>query len=742
MRGSSGQSNNTPRDVLGDKLARAEEVLLATQGSLGFIEKLDSLAALPIVQRYLDKPGPVKTFIAGLTPECDVVLRSVIALGQADIVFRIPEGADKFELLRQLLQELVLTERFYDTIGGLVGYYTQVLRILTAEDDQAVMTQYLRPEGIDITTNTESRRNAVVAAIHGMHQVAEIYPVGGAGDRLNLLDIDSGEQLPAARLIYDGRTLFENLVTDLQAREYLRYRLTGRQVTTPVAVMTSKEKNNHSHITEICKEAGWFGRGKESFRFFEQPLVPVLTEAGDFSMKAPLQMNVKPGGHGVIWKLAVDSGVFEWLADRGCTKAVVKQVNNPMADTDAGMLGFIGTGLSNDHRFGFASCDRIVDAAEGMNVLIEQSVGESIDYCLTNVEYTEFSQRGIEDVPVQPGSRFSAFPCNTNILWIDLPVVAATAKQHPIPGMLLNMKTLMPSMDSTGCIHDVHSGRLESTMQNIADHLVDRFDVKLPEGQHGSLRTFLTYNTRRKTMSATKSLHHAGEPLVGTIEGCYYDHLHNMYELVTQHCRISTPGIPSEQEYCSQGPSWMFSFHPALGPLYSVIGDKIRGGVIHEGAELRLDIAEVDIADIDLAGSLIVEADCVMGKVDTDGLLHYSDQIGRVCLKNVVVSNAGVDVEEMTQRSGNGVAPPYATGHLARREVMHVLIHGNGEFVAEGVTFCGGYSIEVPAGVRMTVRQEGEIVVFDEEKIHNPSWNWHYEESKDGELTLTRINKD
>ncbi len=57
-----------------------------------------------------------------------------------------------------------------------------------------------------------------------------------------------------------------------------------------------------------------------------------------------------------------------------------------------------------DQKFGFASCTRNVGAAEGVNVLTEQSRGDgSWEYAISCIEYTEFSKLGITDVPVAPG---------------------------------------------------------------------------------------------------------------------------------------------------------------------------------------------------------------------------------------------------------------------------------------------------------------------------------------------------
>lgn len=41
---------------------------------------------------------------------------------------------------------------------------------------------------------------------------------------------------------------------------------------------------------------------------------------------------MKPGGHGAIWKLMWDEGVFDWLqGQHGRRAALVRQISNPMA---------------------------------------------------------------------------------------------------------------------------------------------------------------------------------------------------------------------------------------------------------------------------------------------------------------------------------------------------------------------------------------------------------------------------
>ncbi len=65
-------------------------------------------------------------------------------------------------------------------------------------------------------------------------------------------------------------------VAPRQAREYLYWQLTGRQVTTPVAIMTSDAKGNHDRVSRLLADMGWAGRGQAAFRLFRQPMVPVV----------------------------------------------------------------------------------------------------------------------------------------------------------------------------------------------------------------------------------------------------------------------------------------------------------------------------------------------------------------------------------------------------------------------------------------------------------------------------------
>lgn len=65
-----------------------------------------------------------------------------------------------------------------------------------------------------------------------------------------------------------------------------------------------------------------------SLSFFgSQPLVPVAAaEDGQWLIDGPLSPVCKPGGHGAIWKLASDKGVFQWFYSLERKGATVRQV--------------------------------------------------------------------------------------------------------------------------------------------------------------------------------------------------------------------------------------------------------------------------------------------------------------------------------------------------------------------------------------------------------------------------------
>ncbi|KAK4579560.1 hypothetical protein RGQ29_029292 [Quercus rubra] len=647
----------------------------------------------------------------------------------------------------KLLKTLGQIEQFYDCIGGIIGYQITVLELLaqaTCERETTNWSHHINklmdcqfteihaPRGIDLSQDTEYASQAAIWGIEGLPDLGEIYPLGGSADRLGLVDPDTGECLPAAMLPYCGRTLLERLIRDLQAREFLYFKMYGKQCITPVAIMTSSAKKNHEHVTSLCERLGWFGRGRSSFKFFEQPLVPSISaEDGQWVVAKPFTPVCKPGGHGVIWKLAYDKGIFKWFYDHGRKGATVRQVSNVVAATDVTLLALAGIGLRHGKKLGFASCERQLGATEGINVLIEK---KTLDgrwaYGVSCIEYTEFNKFGITNGSLTPKSLQEKFSANTNILYVDLAsaeLVGSSKNENSLPGMVLNTKKPVVYEDAFGNRHSVSGGRLECTMQNIADNFFNTSSSRCYNRVEEKMDTFIVYNERRRvTSSAKRKRKLADKSLHQTPDGSLLDILRNIHDLLSK-CDIRLPVIKGNNEYVDSGPPFLILLHPALGPLWEVSRQKFRGGSISMGSELQIEVAEFLWRDVQLDGSLIIEAENAMGsiRIDENGepILQYGLRCGRCKLQNVKVLNKGID-----WGSGNNI---YWKHDVQRFEAFKVILHGNAEFEATDVILQGNQVYEVPNGYRLKITpgKSGLSVQLDpieQSMMDSGSWFWNY----------------
>ena len=694
-------------------------------------------------------------------------MRLLFVLGQHHVLPQETQGEEVW-LLRQVdtvLETLRACEGYYDVLGGVAGYQLTALQLihahhggrhedaaweLEAHDGAAVLGSVFHvPTGPDLVADPGFAAASVAAGLHATPQLGELYPLGGAGDRLGLKDEATGEPLPAAMLPYNGHTLLECLLRDVVAREYLYYRLFGTQIRTPVAIMTSAAKGNHSHVMSLCEHNAWFCRGQDSFRLFQQPLVPVLKAdaVGTWVLTAPGEPMLKPGGHGTIWKLAQDTGALDWLSSRGVSSLLVRQISNPLAGTDGTLLALGGVGTSGSKAFGFVSCARATGAAEGVNVLMERRVklpgaAEAYDYHVSAMEYTEFARLGIPDVSCEFTG--ASFPANTNVMFASLAAVQAALATGPagaLPGMLMN---LSKPTEAWGEPAPVRAGRLECSMQNLVDCMpAQREARRLTPPEWRDLSTFVLFTSRRRVTSSAKRQRSSDTDtrLAQTPEGSGLDYLRNAADMLAMG-GSTVPPIASSEEYVRNGgrPGFLFRCHPALGPLWHVAAQKVRACDLRPGAELDLELSEADVSGLRLEGSLHVRATQPLGAL-ADGVLAYSSsQCGRARLHNVSVVNAGVDWASPAVRR-------FWTGSVPLTECVKVTIHGDGEFDAEGVVLEGAHAFEVPAGHILTLRPHGDnsaspkhgftATLAAKQRPGQPSWWWGHALQADGHVALT-----
>ncbi len=553
---------------------------------------------------------------------------------------------------KKISRQLSSIDHFYRDLGGLIGYYEEVLALIdkAKRGEKDEVGELYPPPYTDMTNHSALYWEALKTGLEHLSESAEIYVVGGAGDRLNLRDEKTNVALPAARLTFLGRTLLENLIRDLEAKEYLAYKLLGKRIRIPVLFMTSVEKNNDGEIVRILEEHGYFGRPKETFFRIVQPLAPVIAEDGRFVCTDEGGLFLKPGGHGVIWKLAHDAKALDWFKGHNCRYLSIRQVNNPLAFVDCASLILLGLGAEGNKSFGFASCNRLPNLSEGINVL--EVTGDSC--AISNYEYTKSDS----------GYDLSNCPANTNILFASVSGIEKALEKDPFPGQMVNMGSHHVEENGVSLV----AVRLESTMQNITDSMLEKWEKDRPE----KLSTFLALFPRNRLFSVTKRLH----GLFETPERAFFD----MQNWARRSVERSGAVLPKEQlfeEFIQAGPNATILLHPAIGPIEEIVAQKIKELKMSEGSELELDLAECLLDNVDVHGSLRI--------------LSSSLNNSPACiLRNVQVSNRGV--------ASSGQFEKHWQRTVERLETCQITLQGNAAFVAENVELLGNISIDVPDG--------------------------------------------
>ena len=644
-----------------------------------------------MLSEVLSSQNVLNSFYQKLKKEEQRIFLSIILLGQAKRVFREITDED-FNAFKALLNSLLEIDKYYQDIGGIEGYHRKFIHLLKGEKKKDFAYDLLEPDQIDLSQNGDFLQRYIDAGIMALPQLAEIYPLGGAGDRLDLLDQRTKEPLPQAKFNFFGKTLLEHLLLDLKAREYHYFKLSGKATVTPLVIMTSDVKNNHQQIIDIFEENNFFDRPRDSVFFIKQLSVPLINEEGNWVMKGKLELELKPGGHGVLWTLMRHYKVFDWLFSLGRKNAIVRQINNPVAAVDYNIFAFAGYGVKENKLFGFSSCPRRVGSPEGMNVVKERKINGGYEYKVSNIEYTDFKVFNIEDMPSEEGRWYSKFPSNTNTLFVDLKAVEEASKKDPLPGITINLKN---SYIEEG--RELKAGRLELLMQSIADNFVDSFSQKMMKKTYSNFSSFITKNIRRKTISVIKNPFVEGQNIVDTPLGAYMDVSHNFRDILFNYCRFDLPREPSAEEFIKDGPSFFCYLNPMIGPVYSDIGKKISGGKIIKGSELRLDLAECEIRDLFLDGSLLIY-----------GYTANPEKMSRCILKNVQVKNRGIDRK---------ISNVFSDSKIFRNESLKIILHENSVFEAEDVVFEEDLLIDVPSNHKIRAFTKDGVLAFEKTKI-------------------------
>src|SRR5690349_4287073 len=85
-------------------------------------ERIEWLNKDPQVKTWMQNPSWLRTFSQSLSQECELIIKSLVAIGQeAHLIQSCAETFSLSEKLRLMLEELFPVEAFYKEVGGIVG---------------------------------------------------------------------------------------------------------------------------------------------------------------------------------------------------------------------------------------------------------------------------------------------------------------------------------------------------------------------------------------------------------------------------------------------------------------------------------------------------------------------------------------------------------------------------------------------------------------------------------------------
>ncbi|EKE21602.1 MAG: hypothetical protein ACD_7C00172G0003, partial [uncultured bacterium] len=342
---------------------------------------------------------------------------------------------------------------------------------------------------------------------------------------------------------------------------------------------------------------------------------------------------------------------------------------------------------------------RISGHKEGINVLKEEKQKKGFLYNISNIEYTQFEKINLQKVLTSDTSKY---PANTNILFADLNEIKKVVLSNPLPGLEINLKNNVFVKDANGKVVQKKAGRLESMMQNIADSIQDYKNEKIKKEDKKDLKTFLILNNRNKTISTTKNAFIEGHDFFETPQKCFYDVLNNYHDLLGNFCKMQMPPMPDIKEFLLKGPSFICKMNPMIGPLYSIICQKIKGGEFFQGSEMQLEIAEVLIENLSLKGSLIIETPLI--KNSKKDIYNTSSCV----LTNVKIKNSGIDANYKNI---------YWQNKIKRNQFFKIILEENSQFYAANVEFINTQEIIVPANHKMFILRQNNKVIYKTEKL-------------------------
>lgn len=107
----------------------------------------------------------------------------------------------------------------------------------------------------------------------------------------------------------------------------------------PIAILTSPQ--NHEQILSYLKKQRNFGLKEGQLQIFQQQVMPLVNDDGQFALNSRGVLAEGPDGNGGVWKPFVESGIWQKWRRKGVELVQVVFIDNPLANPfDANLFGF------------------------------------------------------------------------------------------------------------------------------------------------------------------------------------------------------------------------------------------------------------------------------------------------------------------------------------------------------------------------------------------------------------------
>jgi len=187
------------------------------------------------------------------------------------------------------------------------------------DDEDDVITPFSKDVG-----RTVDKEDSIVAYEKGISaigrgEVAALVLAGGQGTRLGF----SGPKGMYDIGLPSGHTLFQLLCERLKKLKEL-----ASCESLPFYIMTSPI--NHEETTAFFKDNDYFGLPEKDVLFFQQGMLPCMTNDGNIILESAGRVALAPDGNGGIYPSLKNSGMIDDMATRGTKYIHVFSIDNAL----------------------------------------------------------------------------------------------------------------------------------------------------------------------------------------------------------------------------------------------------------------------------------------------------------------------------------------------------------------------------------------------------------------------------